>query len=288
MDKGKDLPRFEGMPVHKNPLYSSAGFLDGDFGRAVHDRVMELYGQFDTVGKTNYKDGEVEGHTFHYIAAVNEVVRPQGLRTATLADLWKIRMRGQPSDYHKILCEHDLGDTLCALALRGNGQPNADLAGKLMQELTRKYVQSFLRGRPSGTKTPDEAGLRQGLLEELEGARVVLVPKTPVLIPLPELELEVCEKMPCRYLTFKLGEYANAVHAPVLNEDSREFDWIQQTDEHGLPNGVIPIPPGSEFHTSGMKDGVSGVSITDTKAIHADVQDLDRRFDRCGVLLVKD
>ena len=144
MNTGNDFPEFAGRPVHSNPLYKKVGFLVGDFGDAVHDAVMKLYGRFDTVSGTEYGDGMVKNHGFHYIAAVNEVVRPHRLRIATLADYKNIRGRGQPSDWHEILCQGNLGNVLCGFVLRGDGEPNSEQASRLMAQIKQIYVKSLL------------------------------------------------------------------------------------------------------------------------------------------------
>ena len=123
------LPKFQGKSLIAVPEFvPSIGFLEGDFGKEVAKEVDSKYKGFNAVEKIGkYDSGVVKGSNPLYVVAVNEVIRPEGLRTATQADLEKalkigvLSLRGQYED--------------TALVLRTEGDPNSYLAKHLMKQV---------------------------------------------------------------------------------------------------------------------------------------------------------
>ena len=124
-----DLPKFEGRPLIKVPeTIPTANFLQGEFGEAVNNAVVEKYGSFDPIKRiSGFSDGVVKGSNPFYAVAVQEVIAPQGLRVATPVDLEKVlkigalELRGQYED--------------SALVLRSEDSPNAYLAKDLAKQI---------------------------------------------------------------------------------------------------------------------------------------------------------
>lgn len=85
----KTLPEFNG----KSLVNFEADILGGSFGESVNKEVQRKYGVFPVINKVKYnpKEKQVEGSTPFYIVAVNEVIRPERLRTITLDDAKLIR-----------------------------------------------------------------------------------------------------------------------------------------------------------------------------------------------------
>ena len=81
-------------PIIETPEFKDAFFLWDEFGKQIHEKVQDKYGQFEAINKVIYndKDKVVKGSTPFYVTAVNGIFReefPQ-FRTATKADLEKI------------------------------------------------------------------------------------------------------------------------------------------------------------------------------------------------------
>jgi len=283
------LPDFPGRPVHKDPLYNKVGFLEGGFGAAVHEHIKQRYGRFDAVGGTNYEDGVVDGNNFYYMAAVNEVVRPQGLRTATLADLWGLRMRAQPEDYHEFLFNKDkpLGDVLCGLALMGAGEPNYELAGTLIGDVRDRQVQAYI-GSDSDADligSDSDADLVARKLAELEQAGLELAPKMPVMIPIPGIVLETRENPP--RLLFRLGESARIYHSPVLGAGGGYFDLHNVDENSGLPRQITSGIDTEELVSLRSRSGLYGICKS-RERISAVIEDLTLPFGPGRILLFGD
>lgn len=122
--------KFQGKPMIEIPEFvPSICFLEGDFGKEVSKEVDSRYKGFNAVkGIGSYSNGGVvQGSNPFYAVAVNEVIRSEGLRTATQADLEKaiktgvLPLRGQYED--------------TGLVLRTEGEPNSYLASHLMKQV---------------------------------------------------------------------------------------------------------------------------------------------------------
>ena len=64
-------------------------FLGGEWGRMVHDEVVEKYGADNSLVTSGvyFSDDLVKGSKPGYVVAVNNIIEQAGLRTATPADL---------------------------------------------------------------------------------------------------------------------------------------------------------------------------------------------------------
>ena len=96
-EKAKENVVEEGSQFQKSnkiavPNLLRYSFLDGEFGKKVHDEVVSKYSGFDFFDKIKYNSEKrvVEGCNPFYVVAVNEILREYGLRTANQADLEKI------------------------------------------------------------------------------------------------------------------------------------------------------------------------------------------------------
>ncbi len=118
--KGKQI-------VPKGFKFQEADFLKGDFGKAVNEEVQGKYGKFQAISKIIYSDNIVKGSTSFYVAAVNEIIRPEGLRTATQADLENIL------ETNTLDLKGTYEDS--AIVLRSEKDPNSYLAKKLIKQI---------------------------------------------------------------------------------------------------------------------------------------------------------
>ena len=194
------LPKFQGKPLIETPdVVSSANFLEGDFGKVVHNEVVAEYGPdnpFVTSDVSyNDEDNVVRGSKPGYAVAVNKVLREDEriLRTATPADLERISrvkalpLRGQYED--------------SALVLRSEDEPNKYLAKNLIKQVKARNPKA----------------------------------KMPVMIPLCGLELVKDSDSPHNSLSFKLREDAEIIYAHILNKDSACFVSEDIDKKTGLP-----------------------------------------------------
>ncbi len=107
-----------------------AGFLGGEKGREINEEIKEKYKDFPVLQKSSYEDGVIKGSTSFYVVAINEIIKPQGLRTATPADLERVLKK----------CALDLKGYYedSALVLRSKDNPNAYLAKDLIKQIKEK------------------------------------------------------------------------------------------------------------------------------------------------------
>ena len=85
------LPVKEAKPLIKIPKFiPQAGFLGGEKGKEINEEIRKKYKGFPELQESFYDDGIIKGSTPFYVVAVNEIIKPQGLRTATPADLGRI------------------------------------------------------------------------------------------------------------------------------------------------------------------------------------------------------
>ena len=79
------LPKFQGQ----NPIDYEMDILGGTFGRSINKAIQRKYGMFPGIQKVGYNSQtrRVEGSTLSYAIAVNEFIRPDGLRTMTFGDV---------------------------------------------------------------------------------------------------------------------------------------------------------------------------------------------------------
>lgn len=128
METKTELPQFAGKPLIEIPReIPQADFLEGDFGKAVDGEVQGKYGKFQAINKVRYSNGTVKGSTHFYVVAVNEVIRHEGLRTASQADLERV-LRTNAFDLRGVYEDS-------ALVLRTENSPNEYLAKHLMKQV---------------------------------------------------------------------------------------------------------------------------------------------------------
>lgn len=131
------LPQFEGNPLIEIPEFiSSANFLEGDFGKAFlqeyQGRVREDYNDNSALNVLSYDNGVVVGSNPFAVVLANQILRQEGLRTATPADLQKILdsnaldLRGHYED--------------AALVWRSTDSPNEYLARNLKEQAGERMV----------------------------------------------------------------------------------------------------------------------------------------------------
>lgn len=178
--------------VPKDLAFPEAGPLNGDFGKEVLDEFNTLvtkdYEGVNALDVLKYSNGVVKGSNPFAVVLMNQVVRPLGLRTASPADLERaleagVDLRGTYED--------------SALVLRSKSNPNAYLAGNLMEQVKA-------RG-------------------EVNSA---------VVIPLYGLDL-VKDQNSDYGFAFKLREDAEIIEAPILNRNTGNFKEVDP--KTGLP-----------------------------------------------------
>ncbi len=199
METNTKLPRFNGKTlveipsIFRPPMVSQIGFLEGDFGEAFlkeyQGRVKTDYNGNSVLDVLKYEDGVVKGSNPFAVVLANQILRQEGLRTATQADLEKVLRTG-------------------ALNFKGTYQ-NTSLV--LRTEEDNDYDKN----------TP----LAKNLAKQLKARGIKFGPENPVMIPLTGLEIETAERVHglgfggfC--LTFRLREDAEVYEAPILaNKD---------------------------------------------------------------------
>ena len=122
--------KFQGKPLVEVPkAIPYVDFLGKDFGREVDQEARSRHPNLPNISNINYQDGVVQGSNPFYVVAVNEVLRQEGLRTATQADLEKAIRLG-------VLDLNSYEDS--ALVLRSEGdsyQPNDHLSRSLHKQV---------------------------------------------------------------------------------------------------------------------------------------------------------
>jgi len=123
-----DLPVYEAKPLIEIPEFiPQVGFLGGEQGKEINKEIQTKYKGFDVLQIASYKQGVIKGSNPFYVVAVNEILRQDGLITASPADLEKVLktgaldLRGQYED--------------SALVLRNQDNPNSYLAKDLIKQV---------------------------------------------------------------------------------------------------------------------------------------------------------
>ena len=191
-----DLPKEKQKKIELS--FSGAKFLGEDWGKEIHEKVQAKYGKFEAISKIVYHEKEkiVKGTTPFYVVAVNEFL-PEGMRTATQADLEKI-LKG-----NILKLEGNWEDS--ALVWRSNQEPNEYLANDV-------YSQFKARG-------------------------ITLNEGTPYVIPLFSLKLredtQSEHKLAFDLTDVTLKNY---FEAPILNSPSQlKFESSDIDEDTGLP-----------------------------------------------------
>ena len=131
MEKTK-LPTFKGKPLIEIPTsIPQIGYAEGDFGKAFlqeyRGRVKSDYNGHSTLDVLSYSDNVVKGSNPFAVVLANQVLKQEGLRVASQADLEKalrmqaMNLRGTYED--------------TGLVLRSDDNPNGYLARDLMKQI---------------------------------------------------------------------------------------------------------------------------------------------------------
>ena len=196
------LPEFKGEPLIEVPGFiSQIGFLRGNFGKAFLEeyqgRAKSDYRYNSALNVLKYDSNVVKGSNSFAVVLANQILRQEGLRTATQADLEK--------------------------ALR---------IGALELRETYEDTGLVLRSEEDGDCFSN-IPVSRDLAEQLKTRGIEFSPKNPVMIPLTGLELENADK---GYgLTFKLREDAEIYNASILNEKTGKFSSEDIDEKTGLP-----------------------------------------------------
>jgi hypothetical protein len=129
-----NLPAFEGKPFIEYSKLPLIDFLrNDDFGKAVYWEIQRRYEKFQIINKTApYCDGFVKNTTPFFSVAVGEVLRPEGLRLATLEDLKEAKRLHESNNKLGL----DLKDVSVDFALHlGGTDYNEYFAKKLLEQL---------------------------------------------------------------------------------------------------------------------------------------------------------
>ncbi len=197
-------PAFKGRPlVEISSVVPQIGLLEGDFGKAFLEeyqgRMNSDYNGNSTLNVLRYNGNVVTGSNPFSVVLANQILRQEGLRTASQADL-ETAMR------------------IGAMNFRGTYE---DTALVLRTEDDKDYSRNTHLAKDLGRQLK-ERGLKFGA-------------KSPVVIPLTGLDLQRAEN---EYgLTFKLREDAEFYEAPILTKEGN-FNSEDIDERTGLPKQV--------------------------------------------------
>lgn len=125
---------FKGTPlVPKDIKFPEVGMLSGDFGKEVlaeyKGRAKTDYGNLSALNVLNYSDNVVTGSNPFAVVLVNQIVRENGMRTATPSDIEKALQAG-------VNLNGTYEDT--ALVLRSKDDPNSYLAKNVADQISAR------------------------------------------------------------------------------------------------------------------------------------------------------
>ncbi|MEK9207277.1 MAG: hypothetical protein AAB922_02265 [Patescibacteria group bacterium] len=185
METRARLPTFKGKPFEIPSFILQIGFMEGDFGRAFleeyYRRVKADYKGNSVLDVLKYENDVVKGSNSFAVVLANQILRQEGLRTATQADLEKALKAG-------------------ALNLRGTYEDTG-------------LVLMAYADRDNDRNNP----LIKDLANQIRAKGIKFNSKNPVIIPLTGLELQIADKYHNDYgLTFRLREDAEAYNSPIL------------------------------------------------------------------------
>ncbi|MBI2109926.1 hypothetical protein HYT58_02005, partial [Candidatus Woesearchaeota archaeon] len=182
-------PEFKGTPLLEKPsVVHTADFVTGSYGEHVFSQCKEFaarkYGNANPLSVTKYEDGVMTGSNPFVCVLANEVLREDGLWTATLADSARI-VRTNP-EHLPIRDRHYVDPTLVLRTKGDSYNPNNLLAKNLARQVKARGF------------------------------------KLPVMVNLRDLDLEPSGDSPYGLL-FKLRDGAQLIHDKRLNTAGR-FD----------------------------------------------------------------
>ncbi len=126
-----NLPVEESKPLIEIPEFIPlVGFLGGKEGKEINKEIRAKYKNFSALQKSSYDNGVIKGSNPFYVVAINEIIRSQGLRTATSADLERVLKRDA------LDLKRHYEDS--ALVLRSEDNPNAYLAKDLIKQIKQR------------------------------------------------------------------------------------------------------------------------------------------------------
>ncbi len=195
-EKYKDKkPKTAEAPKAEDTSDKTYEFLSGEFGKQIHEKIIEKYQGVEAITKIPFKDSLVKGSNPFYVVAVNDELRSQNLdvRTATQADLEKI-LKTNALNLRDIY--EDTG-----LVLRSEEEPNEYLAKNLAKQLKARGYKF------SKTK--------------------------PLLIWLKDCELIKDEKSDYG-ISFKIRDGAEILIAPEFTGENSGKKF-SQTNDNGMP-----------------------------------------------------
>ena len=129
------LPKFKGKLLIEIPkVIPQVDFLRGDFGKAFleeyQERVRDDYNNNSVLNVLNYEDGIVKGSNPYAVVLANQILKQEGLRTATQADLEMI-LKINALDLRGVYVD-------TGLVLRSENEPNKSLAKYLVNQEKKK------------------------------------------------------------------------------------------------------------------------------------------------------
>ena len=160
MEKG--LPQFKGKALIEIPAnIPQAGFLEGDFGKAFleeyNGRVKSDYNDSSALKVLSYDNNIVKGSNPFAVVLANQILRQEGLRTASQADLEKVistnafNLKGTYED--------------TGLVLRSMEEPNKYLAENLAKQIKArgKKIRTPIMFSLNGLEVVNDSNSPQGL-----------------------------------------------------------------------------------------------------------------------------
>ena len=156
--------------VPKDAVFPEIGELRGDFGKEVlaeyEGRAKSDYGNADALNVLSYSNGVVIGSNPFATVLINQIVRANGLRTATPADLEKALSVG---------IDLSEGYSDSALVLRSVEEPNKYLAENLANQIKARGNKKYLAMIPlNGLELVKDASSPHGLAFQLrEDANII-------------------------------------------------------------------------------------------------------------------
>ncbi len=172
MTKAK-LPAFKGKPLIEIPeIIPQIGFLEGDFGKAFlkeyQGRVKSDYNDNSSLDVLR-QEGVVKGSNPFVIVLTNQILRKEGLRTATQADLEKalkldvLPLRGIYED--------------TGLILRSEDEPNKYLAKNLAEQVKTTVGKTPIVIPLNGLELVNDSNSPHGLIFKLtDESELIYVP----------------------------------------------------------------------------------------------------------------
>lgn len=188
----KRLPQFQGKPLIENPeVFPHVGFLEGAFGQAFLEKynrkVRRDYAGNSHLDILNYSDGVVKGSNPFAVVLANMILKQEGLRTASQADLEKI-IRTNTLDLTSTL-----EDTALVLKKLNPSNRSTYASKKLIKQIEK-------RGKKVGS--------------------------TPLVVPLNNLRL-VNDSNAHYELSFNLMDISGLFYAPILSHKNDEWPFLK-------------------------------------------------------------